>query len=260
MYKILCLLFVLTFSAQANELERLELANTLFEDAGKASLSDPDKSQKLYREAILNYRFLIEEKGYGSPDLFSNTGNACFFAGETGMAIVYYQKALQLDPGNSDVRHNLLYVRSMVIDDLPESILDDVLAVVFFWHSWSVTTRTALLGVVHLLFWVILSLLLFEKRKVLKRASVVSMALSLILAISLLLSLTGFDNNVDGVITENEIIARQGNGHIYEPAFLAPLHTGTEFAILETRDNWLYVELLDGSHCWLPKQSVTFIN
>ena len=254
------LIFLLLFSAAfANDSERLQKANELFEEAGKEALSDPDKSQKLYKEAILNYKFLIDEKGYSSPELFTNTGNASFFAGDLGSAIVNYQKALRLDPGNPDVIHNLKYARSQVIDELSETFSAKALETVFFWHSWSLTLRSFFLGLLHFMFWGFIAWGLFHPKKGICKGVLTAGILSTLMAISLILTVTGFDNDVDGVITEKEVMARQGNGHIYEPAFMTPLHSGTEFAILESRDSWLYVELLDGSKCWLPQHSVTLV-
>lgn len=260
MLKFLFSFLILCSAVFADDSARLQKANELFEQAGKAALSDPDKSQKLYKEAILNYKFLIDEKGYSSPELFTNTANACFFAGDLGNAIVNYQKALRLDPGNSDVMHNLKFVRSQVIDELPESFMGKVISIVFFWHSWNLSTRAILFGLLHILFWGFIGWGMFHKKEGLCKGVLVSAILGIIMAISLIMTASGFDNEVDGVITEKEVMARQGNGHIYEPAFMTPLHSGTEFSILETRDSWLYVELLDGSKCWLPKQSITFVD
>ncbi|MCM8534859.1 MAG: tetratricopeptide repeat protein [Lentisphaeraceae bacterium] len=255
------LFFTLSVSALlADDSARLEKANTLFEKASKAALSDPDKSKKFYKEAILNYQFLIDEQGYSSPELFTNTGNAYFFSGDLGLAIVNYQKALRLEPGNSDVLHNLKFVRAQVIDELPESMTEKVVRTIFFWHSWSLECRIVFFALFNLVLWSLLGLNHFKTIPRFTQYVFSSLFICLLMGTSLGVTISGWDNGVDGVITEKEVIARQGNGHIYEPAFMTPLHSGTEFSILDSRENWLYVELLDGSKCWLPKQSLTFID
>ncbi|MCM8533290.1 MAG: tetratricopeptide repeat protein [Lentisphaeraceae bacterium] len=260
MFKFFLFVSLFIGSLFGDDAARLEKANTLFEGASKAALSDPDKSKKLYKEAILNYQFLIDEQGYSSPELFTNTGNSYFFSGDLGQAIVNYQKALRLEPGNSEILHNLKFVRAQAIDELPESFTAKILKTVFFWHSWSLECRIVFFALFNLIFWSLLAVNHFKKVPRYTQFSLASFLLSFIFAISLAVTVSGWDNNVDGVITEKEVIARQGNGHIYEPAFMTPLHNGTEFALLDARENWLYVELLDGSKCWLPKQSVTFID
>jgi len=58
-----------------------------------------------------------------------------------------------------------------------------------------------------------------------------------------------------GVITTSEVLARKGDGEMYAPAFLDPLHSGTEFQRLETRGNWWYIRLADGQTCWIPSSA-----
>lgn len=260
MLKTIILSLFFSLAVFADDATRLQKANDLFEEAGKAALSDPDKSQKYYKEAILNYQFLIDEKAYSSAELFTNTANAYFFAGDLGLAIVNYQKALRLDPGNDDILHNLKFVRSQIVDELPESFTDKILGIVGFWHSWNLTARIALFCLLHLMFWGFIAWGKFNKKEGLCKGVLVSGILGFLMGISVVFTAIGMDNDIDGVITEKEVMARQGNGHIYEPAFMTPLHSGTEFTILESRESWLYVALLDGSKCWLPKQSITLID
>ena len=62
-----------------------------------------------------------------------------------------------------------------------------------------------------------------------------------------------------GVILADEVIARKGNSETYQPSFEAPLHTGTEFEMIEKREDWFHVSLSDGRKCWLPQHSVGLI-
>ena len=39
------------------------------------------------------------------------------------------------------------------------------------------------------------------------------------------------------------------------PAFLDPLHSGTEFKRLENRGTWWHVRLADGQTCWIPSDA-----
>ena len=58
--------------------------------------------------------------------------------------------------------------------------------------------------------------------------------------------------NPEGVVTAREVIARKGDADTYQPSFTEPLHSGTEFVLLEERSGWLHIELEDGSNCWIP--------
>jgi hypothetical protein len=85
----------------------------------------------------------------------------------------------------------------------------------------------------------------------------ITVAVSGLLSVLLLGSLiteSVLKHNADpGVITAKEVVARKGDGTMYAPTFLDPLHSGTEFQCLEERGEWLHIELADGQACWIPK-------
>ena len=60
---------------------------------------------KDYETAVSLYSQLVK-KGE-SASLYYNYGNALFKAGYTGRAILYYERALRLDPSNADIKYNL---------------------------------------------------------------------------------------------------------------------------------------------------------
>jgi len=60
------------------------------------------------------------------------------------------------------------------------------------------------------------------------------------------------------VISDN-VIARKGNSETYEPSFKEPLHTGTEFRLVEKRNKWCYIELPDERRCWIPSKDVELV-
>ena len=59
-----------------------------------------------YHRAIDAYRQLIL-RGYASDKLYYNLANAYFKVGRYGKAILYYNRALRLAPGDADIRYNL---------------------------------------------------------------------------------------------------------------------------------------------------------
>jgi len=66
-------------------------------------------------------------------------------------------------------------------------------------------------------------------------------------------------NNVCGVITVQEVVARQGDGQNYPESFKDQLHAGTEFDLLERQPGWLHIRLSDNSDGWIPDNSADFI-
>lgn len=81
----------------------------MLDDASAAyNKGDYNKAISLYKEA---------ERRHGtSSALYFNMGQAYTRAGNMGAAMVSYQRALRLDPSNSEARDNIKYVESKVQD------------------------------------------------------------------------------------------------------------------------------------------------
>ncbi len=235
---------------------RFDLANDQFDEACIKSLEDPTAAQELFRKAALNYQFLYEHEKLKSPRLLTNLGNAYYFLGDHGRAVFYYQKALQEDPLQDEAWHNLRYIRTLTVDELPETTRDKVLRSLTFWHRWPFALRASIFILAYGCFWGVLATLLFKKMRWRYWYLGSSAVLSLIFGGSLFASVQMWDNPVDGVVIDREVVARQGNGYIYDNAYGSSVHSGTEFTLLEKRGDWCHVRLLDGSQAWLPMKSV----
>lgn len=64
------------------------------------------------------------------------------------------------------------------------------------------------------------------------------------------------EHRIEGVIIDQEVVLRKGNGEYYEPQLDGSLAEGVEFRFLETRDDvdgvpWYHVRLRDGKTGWL---------
>jgi len=127
-----------------------EKANLIFERANAKALVNPAEAQDLYQAAILKYKYLADHAGIDSPQLFANLGNAYFFSGDHGRAVLSYQRALRLSPHQDDVRHNLRYVRGLTVDELPATRTQKMGRVLSFWHRWPFAVRTSLFTLAHI--------------------------------------------------------------------------------------------------------------
>lgn len=84
-------------------------ANNLVADADSAYNS------LAYSRALELYREACDSLG-ASSDLYYNIGNTYYRLGDAGRAIIWYERALQLDPTNDDARTNLDFVNSRITD------------------------------------------------------------------------------------------------------------------------------------------------
>lgn len=230
-------------------------ANQQFEQANVSAMRDPAEAQDLYQQAALKFQYIAEHSQDPSAGLYINLGNVHFLSGEHGHAVLNYQQALRLDPTQPDALHNLHYLRSITVDELPVSRSQRVAEALLFWHRWPASVRIALVALSNIVFWGLLARLLYQRKKWHWVALASSGALALVFTLSLCASHCGWDQETDAVIVAREVVARQGNGYIYDNAFTSPLHAGTEFTILESRGDWYHARLLNGKSCWLPAKS-----
>ncbi|MBT8037493.1 MAG: tetratricopeptide repeat protein [Verrucomicrobiae bacterium] len=259
---ILLVILIMTSWCHAGDLENQAMfkrANESFAQANAEALVNPSHARDLYQSAILNYEFLIEQRGINTADLHTNLGNAYFSVGDRGRAVLNYQRALSEDPLHQDVLHNLRYVRSLTIDALPMTRGQAVRHALTFWHRWSFAVRATCLGGAHVAFWGLVALMFYRRSRWMYGAMMIAAALSLLFGLSLLTSQQRWDDAVDGVVVEREVIARQGNGLIYDNAFTSPIHAGTEFFLIEQRGDWCHAMLLNGDTCWLSVHAVAWV-
>ena len=60
----------------------------------------------------------VTDDGYASSELYYNLGNAFFKMNEMARAILWYERALRLDPGNDDARFNLNVANALINDKI----------------------------------------------------------------------------------------------------------------------------------------------
>ena len=69
-----------------------------------------------FEKAIAIYTEIIDGQNLGSKELYFNLANAYYKTNKIGPSIYYYEKALSLDPSDSDVQNNLSFAQKMTID------------------------------------------------------------------------------------------------------------------------------------------------
>ena len=93
---IIIIAFLLAVTGYAAEQDFVNEANKAYSD---------DK----YEQAIELYNKAKAEKGESS-NLYYNIANCYYRLGQVGEAVLYYERALKLNPGNDDARYNLKLV------------------------------------------------------------------------------------------------------------------------------------------------------
>ncbi|MDE7396987.1 MAG: tetratricopeptide repeat protein [Muribaculum sp.] len=87
-----------------------ETAETLTQQADSAYMRDD------FSSALSLYLDIADNHGTSAP-LYYNIANCYYRLGQPGKAIVYYERALRLDPSDRDTRDNLDFVNSRITDE-----------------------------------------------------------------------------------------------------------------------------------------------
>jgi hypothetical protein len=235
-------------------------ANALFHQADQTSSTQPEKAEALYKQAALRYETIVTQGGLQNGKLYYDIGNAYFRTKDIGRAILNYRRALAYIPDDPNLLHNLSYARNKRLDQIEEPQETKVFKTLFFWHyDLSTPVKIILFSIFFPLAWLLAGLRRFFKRPFLGWALFFAVVMSMIMNGSLTVEAIALHRVIPGVIIDASTVARKGNSENYAQSFTEPLHAGTEFNLLEKRDGWYNVALMDGRTCWLPAKSLELV-
>jgi tetratricopeptide (TPR) repeat protein len=239
---------------------------TLFDQANEAfrqanAMAGDPQAEKLYEKAILSYERIINEGRIENAKLFYNLANAYLLKEDIGKAILNYRRAERLDSADANIRKNLEFARTHRIDKITPKTQERVLETLFFWHyDFTLRTRFILACLFFATACICATVMIWLGRSPLpKVAAATSAVLMLCFAASVAVELRHTAETVCGVITAQDVVARQGDGQSYPDSFKDPLHAGMEFDLLERRPGWLQIKLSDDSEGWIPDTAAELI-
>jgi hypothetical protein len=235
-------------------------ANQFFREANTTA-NDPEKAQKLYEKAILNYEKIISDGRIKNSKLFYNLGNAYILKDDIGRAILNYRRAQRLDKADTNIQKNLAFARSRRIDTVDVRTEERILETLFFWHyDFSIKTKFLLTCICFAIVCMSVTVILWRGKSAGATAmAVICILLTVSFLTSVVLEARTQAHRVCGAITDQQVVARQGDGPNYPESFKDPLHAGTEFDLLEHRSGWFHVRLSDDSDGWIPDNAAELI-
>jgi len=235
-------------------------ANQFFREANTTT-NDPDRAQKLYEKAILNYEKIISDGRIKNSKLYYNLGNAYILKDDLGRAILNYRRAERLDKADTNIQKNLAFARSRRIDKVEVKTEERILETLFFWHyDYSIKTKFLATCICFAIICISATVMLWRgKSAPLVATAAICGLLTVSFLASVILETRSRANTICGVITDQQVVARQGDGPNYPESFKDPLHAGTEFDLLERRSGWFHIMLSNDSDGWIPDNSADLI-
>ena len=211
-----------------------------------------------YAEAIDKYKVILDS-GQHSAELYYNMGNAHYKLNNVAESVYYFEKALQLAPGDKEIQNNLAYAQNMTIDAIdvqPEVGFSKLFKSIVNYLDYEVWAK---LSIIFMALFVALFLwYYFSSNTGKKRVAFISFIVSLFcfaMTFSLAFQKLEMDkkNNPAIVFAHESSVKNDPNPNGQE---LFQLHEGTKVQILESFENWDKIKLSDGKIGWIRASDI----
>lgn len=214
--------------------------------------------QERYEQAISLYNKLLETGT--SASVYYNLGNAYYRTGDMAHAILAYERAYLMEPGDADIRFNLQLARTKTIDKIvPES---EMFFITWFrqmidWYSADQWGRAVV--VCFALFVVSLLLYFFAGRMLWRKVGFGVGVCTLILAV--LFHIFAYQQQQKLLVRTHAIVMSSSLTVKSTPSTsgtdLFVLHEGTKVEITDdTMKDWKEIRLADGKVGWVPVKTI----
>ena len=206
-----------------------------------------------YHQAIKAYEMLL--KNGKNAAIYYNLGNAYYRSGNNVQAVLAYERALRLSPGDDDIRFNLQFAQRKLIDKVPQT------SEMFFFTAWRSLTNLfavdtwAIFAVCSLAFTLVLLLLFLFGSTMWMRKTGFFGAIGFLLFF-LLCNLFAWqqrnrlESKSEAIVVSNEVQVKKTPSAASNNEFV--IHEGTKVDILDkTMKDWRMVRLGDGREGWV---------
>jgi tetratricopeptide (TPR) repeat protein len=212
----------------------------------------------LYTNALELYKQVLND-GYESPDLYYNIGNVYYKMNDFTSAILYYERAKKLNPGNEDIDYNLKVANSKIadkIEPIPELFYRRWVASLTRQFSADTWAEAGIIGfIVSLIlaaFYVISRILFIRKFGF--WLGIIFLFLSLFCFLFAYQNYRNVKNETDAIIFAPTVTIKSSPDEKSIDLFV--LHEGTKVQLLDQIGTWFEIKIANGSIGWLPSSSV----
>ena len=230
-------------------------SEVLWDQANTAYINnDYHQAEELY--------LTILQRGERSAKLYFNLANAYFKREELGQAILYYHRALRLQPGDEDIRYNLSVAEARTkdtIDEIPDFFFTEWMRSIRHlmsanaWTVWSLIWFAVMLGA--LLFY------LLSARLILRKAGFYATLISLLCFIASTIFASGQSreqqSQSEAIVMSSSAAVKSSPDRSATDLFI--LHEGTKVEITNSLENWCEVMIADGKKGWTERSKIEII-
>lgn len=209
-----------------------------------------------FEKSIELYQSLIDQ-GYQSSDIYYNIACSYFKVRDLPNAILFFERASLLNPGDEDISYNLEFSRSLIIDKI------EVLPP-FFLNQWYLSLRSLLssngwsyfsLGT-FCLFLLLFLLYFFTRKMFIKKTSfwfgIIFFTVSVIGFLFAYKQYCLITDHKGAIIFNPSVTVKSSPDDAGTDLFI--LHEGTKVFLEENIGEWYRIKLHDGSVGWMKEK------
>jgi tetratricopeptide (TPR) repeat protein len=218
-------------------------------------------SEGNYEEAVDLYNYILAS-GYHSASIYYNLGNAFYRSGKIPSAILNYERALLLAPGDEDIRFNLDLARVQIrdrIEEVPDFFINrwwkgarDTLN----FRSWAIVSAVTFITTL-----IFLTVFLLVSKVIMKKLFfwlAVSLFFISVISFTVGLDQRNYVKNHNSAIIFSPVVSVKSSPD-FNSADLFVLHEGTKVSVEDSIGDWRAVRLSDGNKGWLHKDGLEMI-
>lgn len=231
---------------------------------GHATKADADSAyiRNDFAAAVELYESILKNDGEAA-DIYYNLGNSYYKMDNIAKAVLNYERALLLNPGDGDIRFNLELARSKTVDKVTPS------SEMFFvtWTQSLVNTMNeqewARTGIIAFILTILtLSLFIFGKRIILKKvgfiAAICFFLITILANVFASEQKTELINHDNAIIMAPSVTVKSTPNESGTDLFI--LHEGRKVMIKDnTMKEWKEIRLEDGNVGWVPTSVIEII-
>ena len=235
-------------------------AGTAFSSVEQVNLAKANKAYSAgsYNVAADLYQSVVAA-GYASPELFYNMGNTYFKMNDYARAILWYERARRLDPGNEDINFNLNVANTKIsdkIEPLPELFYKrwfNGLLQLFSVDTWAMMCVFMFIaGLSGLVLYIASRVLILRKFGFWSAFSLFFLS-----GFSFLFAWSGYNftkSASEAIVFAPTITVKSSPDEKSTDLFV--IHEGTKIRLLDNISGWYEIRIANGSVGWLPESSL----
>ena len=224
--------------------------------------SDSLYSVGKYNEAISLYQKIIEQQGTSS-EIYYNLGNCYYKIHDLAHSILYYERALKIDPSDEDIRYNLSLARKKIQD---KNVMNTDIFLSAWWKSTANLLSLNLLKILALINFVLCLLLIIllqvhyfdSYKKTLKILLFCCLGFSILFNIFAFQQYRNIVNSQGCIVMSKAIEVKSSPTDISTSLFL--IHEGTRLEIIDySMKEWCQIKYDEEKQGWIKKTQIEII-